>query len=65
MEANYREVWTTEFLPRLPQNLAHSSSDDSYTREVMGLFQDNKSDEFSKYDSAPTFDNNLNTFNSI
>jgi hypothetical protein len=38
MEANYREVWTTEFLSRLPQNLAHSSSDDSYTREIMGLF---------------------------
>jgi len=32
IESHYREIWTTEYLPRLSKDLP-----DSYTREVMSL----------------------------
>jgi hypothetical protein len=54
MESHCREIWTTKYLPRLPKSTSTILSDDSYTREVMGLEQDDEADEFSKYTRIPT-----------
>jgi len=63
METKCREVWTTEYLPLL--KISTSKSDDSYTREVMGLPKDNEVDEFTRYNQDITPVGNLNTFNPI
>jgi len=65
METKCREVWTTEFLPLLAKNPPMNKSDDSYTREVMGLPQDDEVDELTKYNQDVTTVSNLNTFNPI
>jgi hypothetical protein len=49
----------------LPKDTLNKKPDGSYTRQVMGLAQDDEEDEFDKYikDSLPV--DNLNTFNPI
>jgi hypothetical protein len=53
MEAKCREVWTTEFLPLVPKKTSTKDSDDTFLREIMGLSEEDKRDEFGKYDSDP------------
>ena len=65
METNCREVWTTEFLPRLPKNMSTKKPDDFFTREVMGLPEDNDIDKFTKYNCEPTPISDFRTFNPI
>ena len=65
MEANCREIWITEFLPRIPVITSINNSDDAYLREIMGLSGD-KRDEFERYiHSDPTPIGNLKMFNPI
>jgi hypothetical protein len=65
MEARCREVWTTEFLPLLPKNTSGKKEQDIFLYNVMGLSQDDESDEFCKYDRDPTAISDPQTFNPI
>jgi hypothetical protein len=59
MEARYREVWATEFLPLLLKDASSKKNRDIFFYNVMGLSQDDESDEFCKYDRDPTVISNL------
>jgi hypothetical protein len=63
MEANCREVWTTQFLPHLPKNTSSKTPNGSFMRNVMGLSQDDELDEFGRYDRDPTPISDPDTFN--
>jgi hypothetical protein len=65
MEANYREVWMTTFLPLIPEN-GYQDYEDSDLREIISISDDNERDEFKKYAyTDPTAVANLKTFNPI
>jgi hypothetical protein len=43
-----------EFLPLLPKDTSGKKNQDIFLYNVMGLSQENESDEFYKYDRDPT-----------